>query len=78
MSYVFTSYNLETELGVAEVSIDEVVLDRVRKAAAIDAANWEQLECWSLTPEQARDVGNILGQVVDGSEAYYFVESRGT
>lgn len=76
ISYVFTSYSLESELGLAEVSIDDAALEGVRKAAAIDVANWQRLECWPLTQDQARDVGNILGQAIDGSEAHYFVESR--
>ena len=43
ISYVFTSYSLESELGLAEVSIDDVALERVRKAAAIDVANGKGL-----------------------------------
>ena len=76
VDYLLVAYSLETELQVGERRIPDSKLFRVREVAAIDARNWDRLECWPLTAEQAREVARLLGQEIDGSEADYFLETR--
>jgi hypothetical protein len=75
VEYVFTAFDLATELLTWESVIPEGYIPGVWAAAGITLPPREMMACWPLTPDQARPVALILGREVDGSEAHYFVEA---
>jgi hypothetical protein len=73
--YFLTAFDRVTEELCAEFAVPHGTVKNLRRGLEISQTDWDRLECWLLTPDQARFVASLAGQSIDVTKYDYFLET---